>query len=233
MQRGLVIVAVLLVLGTLYAIAYAEKGYRVVAVYVAGNLSAEHLDLVETIECNGSLKAAIYASNHTKGPSLVIIYAPRGAEYSRTSIAQCLGKIIGESPGTMYLPLGFTIVAQAKASPRKNVEKSIVTSTNNVTQGLSSQVTTTTTRLVAKVTRTTITPIMTTTATTKKATTTQEVLYSSASASASTATPVSMPGTEHTGRGAGLSPSERLGLVLGSAIAAAVLVYVAWRIKIG
>jgi len=232
LQRGLVIVAVLLVLGTLYAIAHAEKGYRAVAIYMAGNLSAKHLDLVETIECNGSLKAAIYASNHTKGPSLVIIYAPRGAEYSRASIAQCLGKIIGESPGTMYLPLGFTIVAQAKASPRKTIEKeSIITSINNVTQRLSSQVATTTTRLVAKVTRTTITPTMTTAEATKSATTARETRYSSASAS--TATPVSMPGAEHTGRGAGLSPSERLGVVLGSAIAAAVLVYMAWRIKIG
>ena len=231
MQRGLVIVAVLLVLGTLYAIAYAEKGYQVVAVYVAGNLSAKHLDLVETVECNGSLKAAIYASNRTKGPSLVIIYALRGAEYSRASIARCLRSIIEENHGAMYLPLGLTITEQAKASPRKTVEKSIVTSINNITQGLSSQAATTTTRLVAKVTRTTITPTMTTTKTTKSATTTQEVLYSSASAS--TATPVSMPSVEHTVRGAGLSPSERLGLVLGSAIAAAVLVYMAWRIKIG
>ena len=231
MQRGLVIVAVLLVLGTLYAIAYAEKGYQVVAVYVAGNLSAKHLDLVETIECNSSLKAAIYASNRTKGPSLVIIYAPRGAEYSKASIAQCLRSIIEENHGAMYLPLGLTITEQAKALPRKTVEKSIVTSINNITQGLSSQLNTTTTRLVAKVTRTTITPTMTTTKTTKSATTTQEVLYSSASAS--TATPVSMPSVEHTVRRAGLSPSERLGLVLGSAIAAAVLVYMAWRIKIG
>ncbi len=196
MQGGLVIVAVLLVLGTLYAIAYAEKGYQVVAVYVAGNLSAKHLDLVETVECNGSLKAAIYASNRTKGPSLVIIYALRGAEYSRASIARCLRSIIEENHGAMYLPLGLTITEQAKVSPRKTVEKSIVTSINNITQGLSSQ-----------------------------------VLYSSASAS--TATPVSMPSVEHTVRGAGLSPSERLGLVLGSAIAAAVLVYMAWRIKIG
>ncbi len=232
MQRGLAIVAVLLALGTLYVVAHAEKGYRVVAVYVAGNLSAKHLDLVEIIECNGSLRAAIYASNRTKGPSLVIIYALRGAEYSRASITQCLGKIIGESPGTMYLPLGFTITGQAEASPRKTVEKSIVTSINNVTQGLSSQATTTTTRLVAKTTTTTIT-LSTAAPATTRTITVQEALYSNASVSALTATPVSMPSVERTMRGAGLSPSERLGAVLGSAIAAAVLVYVAWRIKIG
>ncbi len=229
MQRGLVIVAVLLVLAVLYAIACAETGYRVVAVYVAGNLSAKHLDLVETVECNDSLRAAIYASNHTKGPSLVIIYARSGAEYSRASIAQCLRSVIEVNPGTMYLPLSFTMAEQAKNPPKKIIKKeSIITSINNVTQGLSSQVTT---RLVAKVTRTTITPTTTTLTTTKRTTTAPEVLHSSASAS--TATPVSMPGAEHTVRGAGLSPSERLGLVLGSAIAAAVLVYVAWRIKIG
>lgn len=205
-----------------------ENNYTVIAIYVAREGLAKSLDLLRIINCSDSLKAAIYSSNDTRA-AIVVLYAQKQARYSVNSITACLQEAIGKAPkNQLYIPLSArTIAAATIVQAAKEAAQTTTSNTSQITR-------------ISPITMTTI-PTTTriswhNTSTQKKAITSYSIVTTSTTrltTSATTPAPVSILtsyGNTQTGSQA-LNPSKRLAIVLGTAVLAAILVYMAWRIR--